>query len=100
MSVTVSPTEFAVDEGDLERALRARERRAGYRAAAQRALAFARLYRAEEGAAGGMRECACVAQAREYRNLALRERTARDGVAAPGLARTRPSTVAPARKIA
>lgn len=76
------------DDPDVERIARERGLAAGYRAAARRALAFARRYREEEGSAGGAREKACVAQALEWRK-AIRD--LHDGRAlGPGLARTRP----------
>jgi hypothetical protein len=52
---------------DVERLVRARRRASGYRTAARRALRLARRYRAEEGAPGGARERACVAQALAWR---------------------------------
>jgi hypothetical protein len=58
------------DEGEdarVERAARDQELVAGYRTAARRALELARLYRAEEAAAGGERERACIAQAQAWR---------------------------------
>jgi len=56
-----------LDEAEIDRLAHERELAAGYREAARRALAFARRYRAEEGAAGGTRERACIAQAQEWR---------------------------------
>jgi len=74
-----------LEDPEVERIARERGLAAGYRAAARRALGFARRYRNEEGSAGGEREKACIAQAREWRLLAHRA-----FVPKPGLARTRP----------
>lgn len=56
-----------LDESEIEALARAKELAGGYREAARRALGFARRYREEEGAAGGERERACIAQARVWR---------------------------------
>ncbi len=84
------------DDEDLERLATERRLRAGYRVAARRALAFARLYRQEEGAAGGDRERACVAQARVWRVAAHRVRAPIS--VRPGLARTRANEAGSASK--
>lgn len=85
----------ALDEAEIERVAHERELAAGYREAARRAIAFARRYRAEEGAAGGTRERACITQAQVWRQ-AVRDLRAGlpvpnlpEGVG-PGLARARP----------
>lgn len=83
-----------LDEADIERLAREGELAAGFREAARRALAFARRYRDEEGAGGGARERACIAQAQEWRR-AVRDLHAGRAVPAlpesarPGLARAR-----------
>jgi hypothetical protein len=78
------------DDPEIERIARERGLAAGYRAAARRAIAFARRYRQEEGAPGGARERACVAQALEWREAS---RDVLEGrVPRPGLARARPDT--------
>jgi hypothetical protein len=83
-----------LDEAEIERLAREGELAAGFREAARRALAFAHRYRDEEGAAGGARERACVAQAQEWRR-AVRDLHAGRAVPAlpdgvrPGLARAR-----------
>ena len=84
------------DDPEIERIARERGLAAGYRAAARRALAFARRYRQEEGAPGGAREKACVAQALEWRNAVrdlLEGRPPR-----PGIARARPEAIASEQK--
>ncbi|MBX3190386.1 MAG: hypothetical protein KF819_25525 [Labilithrix sp.] len=78
------------DDPAIDRAVRERQLVAGYRAAARRALELARRYRAEEGAAGGDRERACITQARIWRS-AVRDLRAGIAVAPrPGLARALP----------
>jgi hypothetical protein len=70
-----------------------RELACGYREAARRALAFARRYREEEGAAGGARELACIAQAQRWRSASRALQATRSAslavVERPGLARAR-----------
>jgi hypothetical protein len=83
------------DDEDLERLATERRLRAGFRVAARRALAFARLYREEEGRAGGERERACLAQARAWRLSAHGVRV--PSSARPGLARTRATEAAPSK---
>ncbi len=89
-----------LDEAEIERLARERELAAGYREAARRALAFARRYRSEEGAAGSPRERACIDQARIWRR-AVRDLHAGLPVPAlpegigPGLARAREAAAAP-----
>jgi len=79
-----------LEESEIEALARARELAGGYREAARRALSFARRYREEEGAAGGERERACIAQARVWRR-AVRDLHAGVPLASlpahPGLAR-------------
>ncbi len=74
-----------IDDPEVERIARERGLAAGYRAAARRALAFARRYRQEEGVAGGEREKACIEQALAWRAAAHSVEAPK-----PGLARTRP----------
>lgn len=81
---SAAPTE----DPEIEGRARARRLAAGYRAAARRAVAFARAYRREEGA-GGARERACLAQARAWRQAA--RDVAAGGAARPGLARALPA---------
>ncbi|HEY8078084.1 MAG TPA: hypothetical protein VIF62_28350 [Labilithrix sp.] len=76
----------AEDDPEIERLARRRFLAAGFREAARRAVRFARLYREEEGAPGGAREVACVAQAMQWRRAA---RDVRAGLALPGLVWTR-----------
>jgi len=71
-----------LDEAEIERLAHERELAAGYREAARRALAFARRYRTEEGAAGGAREQACIAQAQVWRQVV---RDLHAGLAVPAL---------------
>ena len=86
-----------LDEAEIERLAHERELAAGYREAARRALVFARLYRVEDGGAGGARERACIAQAQVWRRAA---RHLKDGLPVPalpegirpGLAHARPGT--------
>ena len=86
--------EATLDEARIERLAREGELAAGYREAARRALAFGRLYRDEEGAAGGARERACIVQAQAWRR-AVRDLRAGRPVPAlpeslgPGLVRAR-----------
>ena len=84
------------DDADIEVLAHRRHLASGYREAARLALGFARRYRDEEGAAGGDREKACVAQARAWREAARAAQTGAEADRAndtrPGLARTRPST--------
>ncbi len=61
--------EEPLDEPEIARVARERTLAAGYREAARRALDFARRYRAEEGAAGGVRERECIAQAQVWRRV-------------------------------
>lgn len=56
-----------LDESQVAELVRRNELVAGYRRAAWVALAFAQRYRIEEGAAGGEREKACIAQAQVWR---------------------------------
>ncbi len=72
----------AIEDADVERLARHAALASGFRAAARRALAFARGYRLEEGAAGGARERACVVQALAWRR-AVRDLHA--GLPVPGL---------------
>jgi hypothetical protein len=74
------------DDVEIERLARRRFLAAGFREAACRAIAFARRYRVEEGAGGGAREIACVAQAMQWRRAA---RDVSAGLALPGLVWTR-----------
>ena len=89
-------TRDETDEADIERLARERDLASGYREAARRALAFARRYRTEEGAANGDRERACIVQAQEWRRV-VRDLHAGRPVPAlpegfgPGLARGRTS---------
>ena len=69
------------EEPDIERLADARQQAAAYRHAARRALAFARLYRTDEGP-NGDRERGCVAQAMVWRRKARSNEL-------PALARTR-----------
>ena len=91
------PDEAVLDDGEIERLARERDLAAGYREAARRALGFARRYRAEEGAARGTREIACIEQAQQWRR-AVRDLHAGLPVPAlpegvrPGLARGRTDT--------
>jgi hypothetical protein len=82
-----------LDDAEVERLARERELAAGYREAARRALDFARRYRDEEGAAGGERERACIAQAQVWRRV-VRDLHAGLAVPAlpvgPGVVRARP----------
>jgi hypothetical protein len=88
------PDDALLDDDEIERLARERDLAAGYREAARRALSFARVYREEEGAAGGARERACIDQAQVWRQ-AVRDLRAGLPVPAlpegarPGLARTR-----------
>jgi hypothetical protein len=82
------------EDEDVERLATARRLAMGYRTAARRALAFARLYRDEEGAPGGARERACVDQALAWRRAARDVQASRN--LGPGLARTRPGEAQPA----
>lgn len=92
-----------LDEIEIDRLARRHDLEAGYRAAARRALSFARRYREDEGAPGGSRELACIGQAQIWRRAA---RDLRAGLPAPalpeglrpGLARARPDDVAAADK--
>lgn len=93
----------AIDEAEIDRLAHERELAAGYREAARRALAFARRYRAEEGAAGSPRERACIDQAQLWRR-AVRDMRAGlpvpalpDGIG-PGLARARATSEESGRK--
>ncbi len=85
-----------LDESQVEHLARQRELVAGYRQAAWVALAFAHRYRIEEGAAGGDREKACIAQARVWRQ-AVRDVHAGKPVESlpksPGLARATPAAI-------
>lgn len=74
------------EDEDIERLADSRQQAAAYRHAARRALAFARLYRTEEGP-NGDRERACVAQAMLWRRRAR-----------PGLARARSDVAADSRR--
>lgn len=80
------------EDEEIERLAEQRRLAAGYRIAARRAIAFARLYREEEGSGGGPRERACVEQALAWREAARGVASTPDS-ACPGLARTRPSAV-------
>jgi hypothetical protein len=62
--------EALLDELDIERLADGRRVASRYRDAARRALRLARIYRIEEGAGGGAREAACVAQALAWRAAA------------------------------
>ena len=90
------PDDAPLDETEIDRLAREHDLAAGYREAARRALAFARRYREEEGAAGGDRERACIVQAQAWRS-AVRALHAGLPVPAlpegvrPGLARGRTS---------
>ena len=83
--------ESALDEADIARLARIREVAKGYRAAAFRALAFAKLYRFEEGPRGE-REKACMMQVAQWRQV-VRDLHAGRAVPAvpegPGLVRAR-----------
>lgn len=82
------------DDLEIERLAEARRIASGLRAAAVRAIRFARRYRVEEGA-GGVREKACVEQALTWRQDA-RVLAKGGGVPRPGLARARtPEAEAP-----
>ena len=87
--------EAEIEQGEIDRLARERDLTTGFREAARRALAFARRYRVEEGAAGGAREVACIEQAQVWRR-AVRDLRAGLPVPAlplgPGLARTTPPT--------
>ncbi len=91
------PDDETIDESEIERLAYARELTVGYREAARRALGFARRYRTEEGAAGGTREKACIAQAQAWRQVVrdlhagLPVPAVPEGIG-PGLARARPGT--------
>jgi hypothetical protein len=92
-----------LDEAEIERLAHQRELAAGYREAARRALAFARRYRREEGAGGGERERACVAQAQVWRSVvrdlhAGRPVPALPAGVGPGVARARAAPVVPETK--
>ena len=82
--------EAGLDEIEIERLARERDLAAGYRQAAHRALAFARLYRTEEGAPAGQRERDCIAQAHAWRTAvhALHAGLPVPALPHPGLART------------
>lgn len=88
--------EETLEESQIEGLARRNELARGYRQAAWVALAFAHRYRIEEGAAGGAREKACIAQAQVWRT-AVRDLHASKPVESlpknPGLARatTQPS---------
>ncbi|AKU95163.1 hypothetical protein AKJ09_01827 [Labilithrix luteola] len=99
MDVTATTTEL--DEESVLRRVRANALARGYRAAARRALVFARQYRAEEKAPGGDRERACIEQARAWRSAAHAVHITQARIAAdrPGLARAR-RTEATTKKIA
>ena len=88
------PDDANLDEAEIERLAHERALAVGYREAARRALDFARRYRLEEGAAGGARELACIAQAQVWRRV-VRDLHAGLPVPAmperPGVARTRAS---------
>jgi hypothetical protein len=83
-----------LDEHEIERLAGEHDLALGFREAARRALAFARRYRDEEGAAGGARERACIVQALEWRRAVRDLHAGRpvpslpDGIR-PGLARAR-----------
>lgn len=87
-----------LDESQVEHLARRNELVAGYRRAAWVALAFAHRYRIEEGAAGGDREKACIAQAQVWR-AAVRDLHAGKPLESlpkhPGLARATASPSAP-----
>ena len=76
-----------LEEDEIEQLARQRERLAGYREAACRALAFARRYRAEEGAPGGSRERSCIEQARVWRRAVAEAHAGVSAIALPGGAR-------------
>ena len=65
MSRVDDPT---MDEAEIDRLARQHDLAMGFREAAHRALAFARRYRAEEGAPNGPRERGCIAQAQSWRH--------------------------------
>lgn len=90
------PDDAATDEisqDEIDRLAEERELAAGYREAARRALAFARLYREEEDAPDGERERACITQAQLWRR-AVRDLHAGRPLpslpARPGVAPARP----------
>lgn len=82
-----------LDESQVAELVRRNELVAGYRRAAWVALAFAHRYRIEEGAVGGEREKACIAQAQVWR-AAVRDLHAGKPLESlpkhPGLARAVP----------
>ena len=102
MNVMRRPDDAPLDETEIARLAREKELTEGFREAARRALDFAWRYRREEGAAGGTRERACIAQAQLWRR-AVRDLHAGLAVPAmperPGLARaTQPPPASDGRK--
>jgi hypothetical protein len=80
-----------LDDAESERLAQVSRLVAGYREAARRALDFARRYRDDEGAPGGARERACIAQAMAWRKAAhdVRAGLPVSMIPRPGLARAR-----------
>lgn len=92
--------EDEISPAEIDRLAHEKELAAGYREAARRALAFARLYRDEEKAPNGERERACIVQAQLWR-AAVRDLHAGREVPAlprPGVAPARPRDPAVAER--